>query len=217
MKRKGFLILGIGLVVLLGVGVFFLFFWQPGSSLKGGASSVIAPQSASPKEDLGEMVWWEDEAGFKFSYPKKAEVDPHPEDEENYAHLELSVPDRAGGIVVWAKDTEHEKIEDWAADVMSQAAVFDTTLGGYSARRAIFSAPEEKMQLAAIDVDTLILIEMRADSGKQDGFWEVVLDELVGSFEFIPLEGETEFVPPVKSTGGSGGGQVIEEPEEVIE
>jgi hypothetical protein len=206
MTKKTYLII-IG--VLLFLGGTFLFF----KSLK--KSSFVKPVfEVEPTTTEVKVVFWEDPSGFSFLYPEGIEIDPHEEDEESYAHLDLTSPDYPGHIVIWAKDTDFKDIESWAEEEAGSGQVFDTELGGESAKKIAFSDPQ-KMIVGAIDIDALVLIEMMPDEG---GFWQKVYDDLLASFEFIPLEDEEKAAAPSSAGSTSGGGsQIIEEPEEVIE
>ena len=58
--------------------------------------------SAAPK--IEDMVTWKDEAGFSFQYPKGLATNKHEEDNQNYAHVELTSPDHKGSVIVWVQD-----------------------------------------------------------------------------------------------------------------
>lgn len=161
------------------------------------------------------LLQWEDPAGFKFSYPESIEIDSHEEDSENYAHLELTSPDREGKIIILMSDTNYSDIESWAKKESGEGQVIDTELAGSPAKKVAFTHPE-RILVAAIDIDVLIAIEMTPD---EKNFWQGIFNKILASFELIPLEGETTPIP--RSDGGGvssgGGGQIIEEAEEVIE
>ena len=69
--------------------------FKKGSSLINPATGPSVDSSSAIKLDF-----WEDAAGFSFSYPEDISIDPHEEDEENYAHLELTLPGYEGRIVI---------------------------------------------------------------------------------------------------------------------
>lgn len=193
---------------------------------------VIRPRLSSPKKEPEvksetpvALTEWVDPAGFKFSYPKDLALDPHREDQENYAHLELVSTENsglpvgeAGRLIIWVQDTEDSDLEKWVANQPQDIQVFETELGGLPAKKMAFSVPQ-KLVIAAIDVDALVLIEMYPESAV--AYWQKVYDQIIASFEFVAIEGDkAETAPaktaPAKSPVGSGG-QVIEEAEEVIE
>lgn len=175
-----------------------------------------APFKVSPVGELKsevKLATWEDPAGFSFSYPEDIEINPHEEDMENYAHLELTSAEHPGRILIWCQDTNYTDIEDWVKDEATEGAqVFDTELGGEPAKKVVWVDPK-KMVVAAIDVDALVLVEIFPD---EEGYWQEIYDQILSNFTFIPLEGEEAVAPgPWEGVGGVGG--IIEEPEEVIE
>jgi len=174
------------------------------------SSSIVSPVTGPTVESEVKLTTWEDPAGFSFSYPENIAIDPHEEDKENYAHLELTSPsDSEGKIIIWVKETDYTDIEDWVEEASRDVQVLDTELDGEPAKKIAYSDPQ-KLVTAAIDIDALVLIEMTPDD--QD-YWQAVYDQILKSFTFIPLEGEATTAPaPAESSGG-----IIEEPEEVIE
>ena len=202
MKRNILIVLGV-LIVLLGGG---LFFWQRGSG------SFLSPVVETEEIEGVESVFWEDPAGFSFDYPGDLELDPHEEDEDNYAHLEFTHLENEGRLVILLKETEYEDVEEWAEEEAEEAQIFDTDLGGELAKKAAFLEPK-RLLVAAIDVDALLLIEVVSGSGD---YWPEVLTSVMDSFAFIPLEGE-EVESTTTSGGNQGGGGIIEEAEEVIQ
>jgi hypothetical protein len=202
-KRVNKKLVGLGLVILLlvlaGVIVFVSF-------KKTGP--LVSP--VTQEEEEVKLLTWEDQAGFSFLYPEDVEIDPHPEDKVNYAHLELTSPDYSGRIFIFVKETDFAQIDDWVEKEASLGAqVLDTNLGGEPAKKVAYTDPE-KMVVSAIDVDALVLLELEPDSG---GFWQGVFDQILSSWAFIPIEGEE--VAPVGGEAPSDG--IIWETEETIE
>ncbi len=188
------------LLVLAGVIVFVSF---------KKAGPLVSPVSTQEEEEV-KLLAWEDQAGFSFLYPDNIEIDPHPEDKVNYAHLELTSPDYSGRIFIFVKETTFREIDDWVEKEASVGAqVLDTSLGGEPAKKVAYTDPE-KMVVSAIDVDALVLLELEPDS---EGFWQGVFDQVLSSWAFIPIEGEE--VAPVGGETSSEG--IIWEAEEVIE
>lgn len=174
------------------------------------SSSIVSPVAGPTVESEVKLTTWEDPAGFSFSYPENIAIDPHEEDKENYAHLELTSPsDSEGKIIIWVRETDYTDIEDWVEEASRDVQVLDTELDGEPAKKIAYSDPQ-KLVTAAIDIDALVLIEMTPDD---QGYWQAVYDQVLKSFTFIPLEGEATTAPaPAESSGG-----IIEESEEVIE
>jgi len=203
MKKK-WLVLGtiIGVVILLVATIAVIRFRKP---------TAISPLGETPTQKA-QLLTWEDPAGFKFSYPDGIKINPHEEDTANYAHLELTASEHSGGILIWMKDTNYKDLEDWTKKDPSASSgqVFDSELGGKPAKKVAYVSPQ-KLVVAAIDVDVLVLVEVSLD---EEGYWQEVSDQMLSSFEFIPLEGEPTSAAP---GSGQGGGGVIEEEEEIVE
>lgn len=202
-KKKILVIVIPSLVTLLAVGI-WLFFFRFKSQ-----SSLVSPLSPAEEEEV-EWLVWEDPAGFSFSYPKNIQINSHEEDKENYAHLEMTASEHPGNVIIWLKDTQYTKLEDWVkAEATQGGQVFDTELGGEPAKKVVSTQPN-KLVVAAIDVDALLLIEMTPD---EEDYWQETFNKVLSSFTYLPLEGE-EAVAPAAGGGGRG---IIEEAEEVIE
>ena len=174
-------------------------------------SSMINPMADPSVESSStvKLADWEDAAGFSFSYPEDINIDPHEEDEKNYAHLELTLPAHEGKIIILVKETEHADIEAWLEETGVEAQILDTELGAKPAKKMAYTDPQ-KIVTVAIDVDALVLIEMIPD---KEGYWNKVYDQVLKSFTFIPLEGEEKAI----SVPDQGGANIIEEVEEIIE
>ena len=203
---------GIFIAVLsLLVGVLtFVFFIQP-KLINHKKEPVVK------SEKTVDLISWEDPAGFQFSYPENLKIDSHEEDEENYAHLELTSLEHSGRILIWVKETTYTDLEDWLEkEVGIDTQVLDSELAGRPAKKIAYSQPQ-RLTTVIIDVDALILVEMEPDP---EGRFQKVYDQILQSFELIPLEGEPPFAEASEGQvefGPAGGGQIIEEPEEVIE
>jgi len=206
MKKKVLIIIGV--LVLIAIGV-FVFLYQKTSS------KMVNPLTQTEQNQGGKLLVWEDPAGFKFSYPEEIKIDNHPEDEENYAHLELTLVSHPGSILIWMKDTTYKEIGDWVKkEALVGAQVFDSELGGNPAKKIAFNNPQ-KLGTATLDGNAIVLIEVYP----QDSWWNETYNQILKSFEFIPLQGE-EISTPAKVSGSSGQtveGGIIDEGEEVVE
>ncbi|MBN1263115.1 MAG: hypothetical protein JW991_02035 [Candidatus Pacebacteria bacterium] len=163
------------------------------------------------------VLSWEDPAGFVFTYPKSVLIDPHEEDQESYAHLDLSRLGQEGGVTILVQETDFTDIEDWAAEELSAGQILNSRLDGRPAKKIAYQDPK-RLVTAIIDVDALVLIKLTPD---EKGDWESIYQQVLSSFRFVPLENEVAegFAAPYDS-GASGpvsNDRVIEEPEEVIE
>ncbi len=199
-------LIGIGLIIVVLVVGGAILVWR---FKKIGP--LVTPIGEQTEE--AEALAWEDQAGFSFLYPEEVEIDPHEEDTENYAHLELTSTDHSGKILIWAKETDYQDIDSWVDEEASPGGqILDTQLGEESAKKIAYSDPE-KLVVAAIDVDALVLLEMEPEG---EDFWLEVFDQILESFAFIPIEGE-EVAEPADGGGAPAGSGVIWEVEEVIE
>ena len=206
MQKKNWLVLGLILgIILIGGGIFLVF-----NPLER-SSSLINPLN---QEKEANLKTWEDPAGFKFNYPEEIEIDNHQEDEENYAHLELTEKNHPGKILIWMKDKVEKNLEAWVANQEGDPQVLDSELAGQPAKKLAFASPQ-KMVTAAFDQEVIIIIEVFPE----DEWWNETYEQILDSFELIPLAGEDKST--VKAPGawqGSGGETgIIDEGEEIVE
>ncbi len=93
-----------------------------------------------------------------------------------------------------------------------ETLAFDSELGGESAKKITYNEPR-KLVTAAIDVDVLVLVEVMPE----DNWWEEVANQILDSFEFIPLASEQDQTPQPAANNSYTGSGIIEEPEEIFE
>jgi hypothetical protein len=206
---------GVVLIAVLSLGswLFYEFKFKKPTDL---FNPLVSKDSEQVKSDnTAQLLTWEDPAGFSFSYPGEVAIDPHKEDQENYSHLELTSSDHPGNIIIWMKDTKYKDIENWAQkEVGTDAQILDSELGEKPAKKVVFTDPE-KLEVAAIDVDVLVLLEMTPEDKT---YWLAVFNQITSSFKFIPLPGEEKSeAAPGAWQGSGGGGGVIDEGEEIVE
>lgn len=187
--RKSLVVIAIILLLVAGIGLGFWYF-------KKEAPSSISEKKQGVTKIETELVTWEDAAGFSFKYPKDLIVDPHTEDVENYAHVELTHTEHPGGIVIWVKDLPLSKKgsavvsnAEWIESVeeFSEASVVDTTLGGEPAKKVLVSGENPNVTIGAVYDDVLWLIETNP---KDAEYWNGVLDQVLSSFEYALISGE---------------------------
>ncbi len=207
MSKKNWLTLGLIVGVILIAGGVLLFFNPWGSN-----SSLINPLSQS--EEGANLKTWEDPAGFQFSYPEEIEIDNHEEDEENYAHLELSDENHPGKILIWMKDKVEKNLEAWVTNQSGNPQSFDSELAGQPAKKLAFSSPK-KLVTAAFDQEVIIIVEVFPE----DEWWNETYQQIIDSFELIPLAGEEESTVNAPGAWQGSGGEtgIIDEGEEIIE
>ncbi len=153
----------------------------------------LAPQVTSPVANVQptplpaeELAEWVDQSEFSFKYPKSLKLDPHVEDQKNYAHVELTVPDKSGNLIIWVKDTNAEDIEDWIKKEKISSAI-DSTLGGEPAKKVLGSEGDSKLTLTTIRGGYLYQIEV---NDKGENYWNKIFEIIAPSFKFVSVEKE---------------------------
>lgn len=176
------------IVVLLAVGGWY--------AMRSPGQASISPEvvvNTTPTLTPEDMREWKDQAGFSFSYPSGVTINPHEEDQENYAHLELTHPAFAGSIFVWAKDLPAQAgttVDSWVKKEKSfdGAAVLDTTFADRSASKILLSTPTKKIVTAAVDDGIVFYVEGNFTDSE---YWTKAYETITNSFAFVPLDGES--------------------------
>lgn len=199
-----------GLVVVIGVfaaiagigGGFFLY---------NKSSKVVAPvTNVQPtQKPTEELVTWEDPSEFTFSYPKNLKLNPHEEDKNNYAHVELTSSSHPGSIIVWAKDTLSQNIETYVKTNKITGSI-DTTLGAEPAKKYVTDDAFKKMTSSAIRNGYLYQIELTPTDAD---YWNAIFQTVNSSFTFTEAEQKEQESAPMQSSGDED----VSFDEEVIE
>ncbi|MBI5452430.1 hypothetical protein HY945_03130 [Candidatus Gottesmanbacteria bacterium] len=207
-KKTIFIILGVTFVVLSLTLLLYLR-WQFSAKTAKTAQIIPTPTIA---EDL---TAWQDQSGFTFQYPKNLTLDPHDEDEENYAHLELSSATSSGSLIVWAKDTTASDIDE-LVDQEDAKGFIDTSLSGERAKKILTSKDTQKISTSTIYNGYLYQIE--ADLADSD-YWNRIYNTVSSSFRFIPAGDRVngENTPQQVETSQDSSQGDTTEGEEVIE
>lgn len=189
--------------------------------LKGKKTDSSAKVEKEAEPEKIETADWQDPAGFSFSYNKILKIDDHPENEVNYAYLELTAPDKKGTIKIMVNDSEYSDLAEWFQNDknVKDGNAIDTNIAGLPAKKVSLSGTEPKIVTAFMDADQVIyLIELKSED--EERFWQPNYDLILSSFKLIPLEGEQEGslrLLEIEVGEEEGGGEVIVEEEEVIE
>lgn len=142
--------------------------------------------NSSPSENT---LVWEDPAGFRFSYPEGLIVNPHPEDKQNYAHIEFASAEHPGHIIVWAKDLPagNQRLEAWikANKSYAGATILDSTFVGEPAKKILLATTPPQRHVVAYADNLLFIIEASLEDAD---FWSSVADGIVDLFAIVPLE-----------------------------
>lgn len=212
--EKKLILLIIGIVVFL-LSFSGIFLWYR-SQQKGGAPITEIQPSVTPSVEL---ATWVDPSEFSFQYPKNLTINPHEEDQKNYAHVELTSSEHKGNIIIWAKDTTADTIEKWLTQTKVKG-VLDTTLGEEPAKKTLVLRNEglqedpSKVMVSSIRNGYLYQIEVNPENAL---FWNEVFDTVFSSWKWVvPTSGEkkeqsTKQAPVEQSEDtGSGDEEVIE-------
>lgn len=155
-------------------------FFQSTPNPAGGEALMAGP---SPTVVQVKTKTWDDPAGFRFSYPENLTLNSHPEDNQNYANLEI------GPVRVLMSDNKYKSLSDWA----KPNTAIQTVLGD---KEALKIKSDQKLTLAATDNDVLVVIESPISEEK-------LFDQIVASFEFV--------YPAPAASGGESSEDVLEE------
>lgn len=203
-KRLVLIICGASAVLVTLVLVFYFQF--------RGNFSAVSPQSdLTPTPVAEEMSTWTDPTEFTFEYPKSLSFNPHNEDQENYAHVELTSATHSGNLIVWVKDTTSDTIDAWVTAQKIKNSI-DSTLGDLPAKKVIAASESSTLTLSTIRNGYLYQIEVNL---KDSEFWNKTFDQVVTSFKFVSAEITGQ--PAAGSSGESGDDEGVSEEEEVIE
>jgi len=225
MKIKKWMIIVILAVLFLIVGLFLsVYFDYLDLSLFGFGRGIQSPagQVEQKEEEKIEAEERLDPAGFTFSYNKLMEINENPEDEINYANLQLQMADRSGEITIVVNDTDYADVDEWSEgdEMVVGGSVLDTNVAGLLAKKVSLPG-NQKVITGFIDADQVLYL-VGLDLGKDSSFWQRNYDLILSSFELTPLEGEADDSLRLVETAGdfeddSFSGEVIYEAEEVIE
>ncbi len=206
MSKKTLISLTVILTVLLvGSGVGYMAYRGAQKETTGTGPALLLPSLVGKKAaaDLD----YEDASGFSFKYPKDIKIaDVTAEDEVHYSLLELT--EGKEKLVIRVKDTDYKKIDEWLAEDTDGPSgrteiVGSGSLAGAAASQYTYlQAGAKRLLSVAIDRGVVYVIDGPADGG----YWEETQNIIVSTFVFGSQPG-----------GGSTGGEVIYEAEEVIE
>lgn len=145
--------------------------------------TVVSPISDStlPTPTIVEpLTLWQDQSEFSFKYPMSLQLNPHEEDKDNYAHVELSSATHSGNIVVWAQDTKSTDNDDWIKAEKIQGAI-DTTLASLPAKKFLSGDNPKILTTVVIRNGYLYKIETKLEEAD---FWNKVYDTVSSAFTF---------------------------------
>jgi hypothetical protein len=189
--------------ILLGVAGSGFYVWKTRYSKP--VVSSIDQQLNTNSSPLGNTLIWEDPAGFRFSYAEGLEVDPHPEDKQNYAHVEFTSAAHPGHVIVWAKDLPagNQRLEAWvkANKSYAGATIVDSTFVGEPAKKILLATTPPQRHVVSYADDLLFIIEASLEDAE---YWSAVADGIVDSFAIVPPE------------AAAAGGQAVQDTSDYI-
>ena len=150
----------------------------------GSKPKPMSQESAVPAT-APQLLAWRDPNGFTFDYPDGLTVDKHDEDQQNYAHIELTHPDHPGNVIVWGKDTTAADVAAWAKTEkrFKNASLLDTTFANAPAKKILIAEPKQII-VGTIDDEIIWTVEgLLTDSD----YWTNVHGTIVDTFKFIPI------------------------------
>lgn len=180
------------------------------------ATQVVSPittSQATPTPYQEELTTWFDQSDFSFQYPKTLKLNPHNEDQQNYANIELTSSTHSGSLIVWAKDTNVSDIDDWGKQVKFATSI-DTTLGGEPAKKIITSDAHKKLITTVVRDGYLYQIEVNPTEAE---FWNKIYDIVAKSFKFTSAEIKPSVVFPNLNNQDNASSDEFEGDEEVVE
>jgi hypothetical protein len=174
----------IGILVLVTSGIFLLSRNVKTTTLPKQTEITSSPTIVSRK-------LWDDQAGFTFTYNPDLKIDKHDEDQDNYAHLEMTNTGNTGEIFVWAKDTNALDVQAWVRTEKSfkDANIIDTSLGGQPAKKIVITNPTKKVITGTIYDGLLFYVE---NTGGDDTYWQDEYNQMINSFTFKPADSTSE-------------------------
>lgn len=207
-KKKIVLICGLVVIVIGGIAFVTFNLTRSEEILSPAVSFQLTPTPVEEK-----LASWKDQAEFSFLYPESLTLDPHDEDKDYYAHVELKSATHAGNLIVWVKDTDASNIADWQKREKIQNPI-DSLLDGVEAKKVLLSGESRKIVTSSVYGGYLYEIEVNPTDFD---YWNRIYNQVIASFKFIPAETVQESAPAAGYTDeasedvSQGGGDSYEE------
>lgn len=181
---------------------------------------VVSPEmpqlsiNSTSTPDTANLLTLVDPTGFTIKYPSGLMLNKHDEDKINYAHLEFTSKDHAGGLIIWAKDTKALDTQGWTKSEkrFTNANILDTLLGGKKAKKISVASPQKMLVTGVVDGKIVYIIETTLD---ENGFWnkvhETVSDNFIFSTPTFAPDGNEASIEESGQAAGDEGEPVDEE------
>lgn len=131
-----------------------------------------------------ETVTWNDPANFSFQYPKSLILNAHSEDQDNYAHVELTSATHPGRLIVWLKDTSADTIDKWISQEKIENAI-DSNIAGLPAKKVLTTGDINKLTISTLQGGYLFQIEANLDD---NDYWSKISDAVLSAVKFTSSE-----------------------------
>lgn len=201
-KKKGLIVI---VIFLLFTGGFYYYknYFKASQNIKNPVGEKLSPTPLPTKT-------WKDPMGFSFDYPDFMTVNPHNEDQDNYAHVELAATGSSGSIIVWAKDTNFQTLDGWLKGdkTVSGGTSLDTTWGGQPAKKVAISGENPRVETGVL-YDGLLWVLDGVSGG--DNKFDTAYNNILTNFKFYPLnQSATSGGDTSGGTDGGGDEEIVQ-------
>jgi hypothetical protein len=170
------------IIIIIASSTYFL--TKNNNKIVSPLANLQPTNSAIKNLENEELKSWKDQAEFSISYPGSLNLDPHKEDNENYAHIELTSKENSGSLTVFVKDTNADTLKSFVRINKIQGAI-DSTIDGVSAIKLLTDTTPKRIITSTLNKGYLYQIETVLDV---NGFWNTVNSIVVSNFKFINSE-----------------------------
>ncbi len=184
--------------IILVVGIIAVVFLMKKNTTKPEITSATQTPIPTPAPEL---TTWNDEAGFSFQYPKNLSTNKHEEDNDSYAHVELTQAEHPGKVIVWVKDLPSgvTTLASWVKKAYPDATTLDTKLGGEPAKKILVTAPVKMLIVGTISDNLLFYVEGTLTDNE---YWTSIHDTISESFKFTDDTSTAAVASGPDATGG---------------
>ncbi|MCL5676085.1 MAG: hypothetical protein M1120_03080 [Patescibacteria group bacterium] len=188
------------------ISAFFLIgYFLFGQKQKPVLKPLITSSEITPGPTVTvKMVNYEDPLGFTFSYPSKFKVNIHPEDQINYADVELTNQDKTQNFKFVVSDTNYSDINTWALNDNSvkEGSSLDSKLGSLAAKK-VYLSKTNKIIIGTIWDKMLLTLEFTPADDKN---LTASLNDILSSLNIPKSANYTSGSAETSSNNTSGSG-----------
>lgn len=178
-----------GLVVLVIVVAFGVFFFSSGGKQETATQNQVAPAETEKMPSQTTKTFTHEDAGFQFDYPEDIVVEKKESTSSaSYSSIELTSKSVSGVIKFEVEDTKAKSIKEWISQTMfpevGALEIKETKLGSLIAREFVLSN-----RITIIAIDQGILFRLDVFPEKEKSYWEKVYNTFLSSFSFSAPQG----------------------------